>query len=81
MAIFCKTCVAPCCHHCKHYRDDELVVQGCSDEFLGTCALHGWRVEPLYECNDFFCVAVERDGLGYAEAAGSRKLPGFGLES
>ena len=80
MATFCKTCIAPCCNHCKHYRDDELVGEKRDDGFTGTCMLHGWRVEPLYECNDFFCAAAEREGFGFAEAAGSRKLPGFRLE-
>lgn len=80
MAIFCKTCIAPCCYHCKHYRDDEQAGEENDDGFLGTCMLHGSRVEPLHECNDFFCAAADRDGFGYAEAIGNRRLHGFTLE-
>lgn len=67
MAIFCdKNCLV-CCNHCKHFKEDqaedsEIIAD---DEYCGTCTLHGWRVDYLDECLDFFCVAAERKGVGY----------------
>lgn len=68
MAIFCdKRCVAMC-NHCLHYRSDPDIEEAqFDDDFEGTCTLYEWRVDPLSECSDFFCVAAAHRGTGYLE--------------
>lgn len=81
MAIFCKTCIAACCNHCKHYESDPDD-SPLDDEWCGTCRLHGFRADPLNDCGDFFCRAAEADGYGYPlEADHPSRGPGFKIFS
>lgn len=81
MAIFCKTCIAACCSHCVYYTDDpEDFIS--DDEYTGMCEFHDMRTEFMHECNDFFCVAAQSEGIGYSSDAGdSWRSPGFPLDT